>query len=152
MKFDTSLGTLWLDANEHALTTVSYTKISESKTANPVILEQAKEEILQFLDGQLTAFTVPYEFIYGTSFQQEVWHALAQIPYGKTCCYQDIAEQIQRPKAVRAIGQANRKNPLPIIIPCHRVIGKGGQLTGYSGSSAEGLAIKQQLLTVEQNE
>lgn len=151
MKFETSLGTLWLDANEQALTAVSYTEISESKIANQDILKQAKEEILLFLEGQLTIFTVPYEFTYGTAFQQEVWQALAQIPYGKTCCYQDIAEQIQQPKAVRAIGQANRKNPLPIIIPCHRVIGKSGQLTGYSGSSAEGLAIKQQLLTIELN-
>lgn len=151
MKFATSLGNLWLDANEQALTAVSYTEISESETANQHILNQAKEELLQFLAGDRTAFTIPYQFIYGTSFQQEVWQALAQIPYGKTCCYQDIAEQIQRPKAVRAIGQANRKNPLPIIIPCHRVIGKSGQLTGYSGSSAEGLGIKQQLLTIEQN-
>lgn len=151
MKFDTSLGILWLDANEQALTAVSYTELSESENANSNILNHAKEELLQFLAGDRTAFTVPYQFIYGTPFQQEVWQALAQIPYGKTCCYQDIADQIQRPKAVRAIGQANRKNPLPIIIPCHRVIGKSGQLTGYSGSSAEGLAIKQQLLTIEQS-
>ena len=151
MKFDTSLGILWLDANEQALTAVSYTELSESENANSNILNQAKEELLHFLAGDRTAFTVPYQFICGTPFQQEVWQALAQIPYGKTCCYQDIADQIQRPKAVRAIGQANRKNPLPIIIPCHRVIGKSGQLTGYSGSSAEGLAIKQQLLTIEQS-
>ncbi|MGM0214989.1 methylated-DNA--[protein]-cysteine S-methyltransferase [Enterococcus sp. AZ109] len=150
MKFDTSLGPLWLDANEHALTTVSYTELSESPTANSAILKQAKDEILAFLAGDLTNFTVPYEFTYGTSFQREVWQTLVEIPYGETCCYQEVAAKIGRSQAVRAIGQANRRNPLPIIIPCHRVIGKSGKLTGYTGSSSEGLAIKQQLLTIEQ--
>lgn len=149
MKFDTSLGPLWLDANEKALTAVSYHEISESKTANPTILKQAKEEILAFLAGERKSFTVPYELSYGTTFQQEVWQALSQIPYGETLNYQEVAKKIGRPQAVRAIGQANRRNPLPIIVPCHRVIGKNGQLTGYSGSSPEGLMVKQQLLELE---
>ena len=85
----------------------------------------------------------------GTTFQQEVWQALTAVPYGETCSYLAIAEKIHRPKAVRAIGQANRNNPLPIIVPCHRVIGKNGKLVGYSGSTEEGLKIKERLLAIE---
>lgn len=79
---------------------------------------------MEFLSGKRKSFDVPYTFELGTDFQKEVWSTLMTIPYGETCSYLDIAESIRRPKAVRAIGQANRNNPLPIIIPCHRVIGK----------------------------
>lgn len=152
MKFESSLGTIWLNADPHFLTQISYTPIDEHPLANQTLLLQAQTQILEYLNGERKAFDLPYTFEYGTVFQQEVWHALAKIPYGSTCSYQAVAESIQRPKAVRALGQANRKNPLPILIPCHRVIGKGGQLVGYSGSSAEGLKIKQQLLALENPE
>ncbi len=81
----------------------------------------------------------------GTQFQQQVWQALTQIPFGKTCRYMDIAQQIDRPKAVRAVGAANGRNPIPIIVPCHRVVGSDGSLTGF----AHGVAMKQALLTLE---
>ena len=81
----------------------------------------------------------------GTPFQQEVWDALLTIPYGETRTYKQIAEQIGRPKAVRAVGQALNRNPLPILFPCHRVIGSGGKLVGFAG----GLAEKQRLLEFE---
>lgn len=81
----------------------------------------------------------------GTDFQKSVWRALQQIPYGETRSYADLAEAIGRPTAVRAVGLANGANPLPIVIPCHRVIGKDGSLTGYGG----GLAIKEALLRLE---
>jgi methylated-DNA-[protein]-cysteine S-methyltransferase len=81
----------------------------------------------------------------GTEFQQLVWKALQTIPYGETRSYRDIAEQIGRPKLCRAVGMANHRNPITIIIPCHRVIGADGSLTGYGG----GLPLKQQLLNLE---
>ena len=81
----------------------------------------------------------------GTPFQKEVWRELCRIPYGKTASYQAIAEQLGKPKACRAVGMANGRNPLPIIIPCHRIIGKNGTLTGFGG----GLPVKRQLLELE---
>jgi len=81
----------------------------------------------------------------GTAFQKRVWQELQQIPFGQTACYGDIAERIGKPKASRAVGMANSKNPLPVIVPCHRVIGKDGSLTGFGG----GLDIKKQLLKLE---
>lgn len=91
------------------------------------------------------AFDLPCE-LKGTAFQREVWQALIRIPYGKTCSYGALAQQIQRPKAVRAVGAANGVNPIPIIVPCHRVIAADGSLHGFGG----GLALKQQLLQIEQ--
>lgn len=149
MKFDSILGTIWLDADQAALTTISYTPIDENPLANQEILQAAQNQLLEFLAGERKAFDIPYTFAYGTAFQQKVWQALTEIPYGETCSYLTIAEKIQNPKSVRAIGQANRNNPLPILIPCHRVIGKNGKLVGYSGSSEEGLKIKEQLLAIE---
>jgi methylated-DNA-[protein]-cysteine S-methyltransferase len=83
----------------------------------------------------------------GTPFQKEVWQELRKIPYGKTASYQAIAERLGRPRACRAVGMANGRNPLPIIIPCHRIIGKDGSLTGFGG----GLTVKQRLLDLERS-
>lgn len=149
MKFDTILGPIWLDADQAAITGISYTPIDENPLANQEILQTAKKQLLEFLAGERKDFDVPYAFTIGTDFQQKVWQALTEIPYGETCSYLTVAEKIQNPKAVRAIGQANRNNPLPILIPCHRVIGKNGKLVGYSGSREEGLIIKEQLLAIE---
>ncbi|OJG69487.1 methylated-DNA--protein-cysteine methyltransferase [Enterococcus phoeniculicola] len=113
---------------------------------NPHLI-QAKQELLAYFNKERTEFTVPLDILNGTPFQQAVWHALLTIPYGKTHSYLEVAEMIENPKAVRAIGQANRKNPLPIFIPCHRVIGINGQLTGYMGTS--GIELKKSLLLLE---
>ncbi|GIU19857.1 methylated-DNA--protein-cysteine methyltransferase [Shewanella sp. c952] len=107
-------------------------------------LKQAKNELLEYLAGERQLFTVALA-PQGTEFQQQVWYALSQLGYGSTCSYAHIAEQIGRPKAVRAVGTANGANPIAIIVPCHRVIGKNGALTGY----AYGLALKQKLLQLE---
>ncbi|GIU48099.1 methylated-DNA--[protein]-cysteine S-methyltransferase [Shewanella algidipiscicola] len=107
-------------------------------------LQKAKSEIEQYLLGKLTGFTVPLAPV-GTVFQHQVWQALLTQPYGKSCSYSDIAHVIDNPNAVRAVGSANGANHIAIIIPCHRIIGKSGTLTGY----AYGLEIKQQLLTLE---
>ncbi|GIP23841.1 methylated-DNA--[protein]-cysteine S-methyltransferase [Paenibacillus sp. J22TS3] len=102
------------------------------------------DEMKEYLRGRRTQFLAPLDF-HGTPFQVEVWNALRQIPYGKTCSYSEIAETIQRPGAVRAVGAAIGANPVLISVPCHRVIGKNGSLTGYRG----GLQMKTRLLEVE---
>ncbi len=107
-------------------------------------LKQAKNELLEYLAGERQLFSVALA-PQGTEFQQQVWRALSQLGYGSTCSYAHIAEKIGRPKAVRAVGTANGANPIAIIVPCHRVIGKNGTLTGY----AYGLALKQKLLQLE---
>lgn len=98
-------------------------------------------------DFDLDAFELPCALA-GTDFQREVWHALLRIPYGTTCSYGELARHIGRPKAVRAVGAANGANPLPIIVPCHRVLAADGSLHGFGG----GLDIKQQLLGLEQGQ
>ncbi|MEI5992808.1 methylated-DNA--[protein]-cysteine S-methyltransferase [Candidatus Enterococcus mansonii] len=149
MKIHAPFGPMWLDANNSGLTTISFTTIENHQTN--CFTEQAAAELEDYFLGKRTIFTVPLSIQIGTVFQQRVWQALYQIPYGQTRSYLDIAHAVNSPKAVRAIGQANSKNPLPIIIPCHRVIGKSGKLVGYLGSSEqEGLRIKKFLLQREQ--
>ena len=101
-------------------------------------------ELAPYVQGQLKQFTVPLSY-WGTPFQQAVWQALRHIPYGQTCSYSDVAHSIGKPAAVRAVGAAIGANPLQIVIPCHRVIGKGGALTGYRG----GIDMKSKLLELE---
>jgi O-6-methylguanine DNA methyltransferase len=115
-------------------------------TLNPEAspLPRAVEQLNAYLEGRLRAFDLPLD-LHGTPFQQSVWHAVARIPYGQTTTYGQIAAQIGRPNAARAVGAANGANPLPIVIPCHRVVGGNGALRGYGG----GLHIKQALLDLE---
>ena len=103
-----------------------------------------KDQILQYFSGQRTQFDLPMD-LKGTAFQQSVWQELSKIPYGKTVAYSYIAKEINNPKAVRAVGRAIGQNPLTIVIPCHRVIGKNGKLTGFRG----GLEMKEVLLALE---
>lgn len=108
------------------------------------LMELVKKEILEYFNGERTSFTIPLAPV-GTDFQQRVWQVLLQIPYGKTCSYKDVACAIGNEKASRAVGMANGKNPIIIIIPCHRVVQSDGFLGGYSG----GLPIKIALLERE---
>lgn len=108
------------------------------------LLRQAAQELQEYFAGRRKAFSVPLH-PHGTAFQKACWQALLQIPYGEVRSYQQQAQAIGNPKACRAVGMANHRNPLPIFIPCHRVVGKRGSLTGYAG----GLAIKEQLLNIE---
>ncbi len=112
---------------------------------HPVLLETEKQ-LLEYFKGERKEFSVPLDFI-GTDFQKQVWHTLLTIPYGETRTYGQIAEQLNNPKAVRAVGAANGKNPISIIAPCHRVIGASGSLTGFAG----GLENKAILLKLENN-
>ncbi|WP_123039539.1 methylated-DNA--[protein]-cysteine S-methyltransferase [Cohnella candidum] len=102
------------------------------------------EQLQQYLDGKRKVFELPVD-LRGTPFQVSVWQALARIPCGETRSYSDIAEAVGRPAAVRAVGMANGANPVPIVIPCHRVIGKNASLTGFAG----GLRVKEDLLNLE---
>jgi len=107
--------------------------------------EQILSEIHAYLRGELRDFTVPVD-LRGTIFQCDVWHAIATIPYGQTISYGELAAKINHPKATRAVGQATGANPVPIIVPCHRVIGSSGGLTGFGG----GLPLKERLLALAQ--
>lgn len=108
------------------------------------LLKEAHRQLDAYFDGRLKTFDLPY-LLEGTPFQQKVWRALCNIPYGTCITYGELAARIGDPKACRAVGMANGRNPLPVIVPCHRVIGSGGKLTGYTG----GLDIKTKLLQIE---
>ncbi len=108
------------------------------------LLQEVRRQLNAYFAGKLKVFDIPYS-LEGTPFQQKVWRALCDIPYGTCITYGELAKRIGDPKACRAVGMANGRNPLPIIVPCHRVIGSGGKLTGYTG----GLDIKTKLLQIE---
>ncbi len=112
--------------------------------AKTPLIEKAATQLDEYFDGKRRKFDLPLH-LPGTDFQRACWTALQTIPWGETRSYKDIALQIGNPKAVRAVGMANNRNPIPIIVPCHRVIGSDGSLTGYGG----GLPAKQYLLDIE---
>ncbi len=108
-------------------------------------LRSARDQLTAYLAGERRDFDFELAITGGSEFQRSVWRTLAEIPYGETISYAELARWIGRPQAVRAVGQANGANPLPIVLPCHRVIASGGGLGGYGG----GLALKRQLLDLE---
>ena len=122
----------------------SQSRPSVNKDLSPLI-EELHRELAAYFAGHLKKFNIPLK-LEGTPFQLEVWQALQAIPYGQTVSYADIAHAIRHPKAYRAVGLACHRNPIAIIVPCHRVIGKNKTLVGYGG----GLAMKQKLLALEE--
>lgn len=150
-RIPTPCGPLLLVINEQGLCHVDFCRsphpveVKENWQLDEAALAPYAEQFNAYFAGRLRTFELPLA-ARGTEFQQQVWQALTRIPYGQTRSYADIAETIGNPKAVRAVGAANGRNPLAIIVPCHRVIGRDGSLTGYAG----GLAIKQFLLNLEQ--
>ena len=110
------------------------------------LLQKCKVEFEMYFAGKLKEFTVPLKLI-GTDFRKKCWEALRTIPYGETISYKELAEKIGNPKACRAVGGANHHNPIVVIVPCHRVIGSGGNLTGFGG----GIDKKRILLELEKN-
>ncbi|MNP45229.1 Methylated-DNA--protein-cysteine methyltransferase [compost metagenome] len=114
--------------------------------ASKEALSTASQQLKEYFAGERRQFDLRLD-LQGSEFQRKVWNALLTIPYVETASYKDIAEMIGQPKAVRAVGGANNKNPIPIIVPCHRVIGSNGSLVGYGG----GLSIKESLLSLERN-
>ena len=107
-------------------------------------IHETYQQLSEYFQGKRKKFTIPLN-PQGTRFQKKVWKELLKIPYGTTCTYQEIAKKIGHPKAYRAVGNANHQNPIPILIPCHRVVGKNNKLTGYT----LGLPIKEYLLQLE---
>lgn len=140
----TSQGYIWMYANDTAITRVEFGNASTVQNPNAVS-DLAKTQMQDYLNGRLRQFDLPLA-PKGTVFQQLVWQQLLNIEYGKTASYLDIATAIYNPKACRAVGAANGKNPIAIVIPCHRIIGANGSLTGYAG----GLPRKSFLLALEQ--
>ena len=133
--------------NENVEELITWAKKRFSKHTlieDPLRLQPYVQELVEYLNKQREVFTCPID-VHGTPFQLDVWNALREIPYGKTYSYSDIAVLIEKPKSVRAVGTAIGANPLLITIPCHRVIGKNGKLTGFRG----GLEMKTELLTLE---
>ncbi|WP_088329394.1 methylated-DNA--[protein]-cysteine S-methyltransferase [Lacimicrobium sp. SS2-24] len=141
----TPLGLLAIRASEHHVQRIEFVDDEDTTPAAEPLLIEAKNQLQQYFDGQRRAFTLPLA-AQGTAFQQTVWQALTHIDYGQTASYAQIADAISKPKAVRAVGAANGRNPLAIVVPCHRIIGKDGSLTGYAG----GLTRKAWLLELEQ--
>jgi methylated-DNA-[protein]-cysteine S-methyltransferase len=144
--YDTNIGKLVIIDNGEAVTNIYFGAGTELKVnifESPLI-KKAYEQIDEYLRGEREIFDFKLE-PKGTEFQKKVWKALEQIPFGETRSYKDIAISIGNEKASRAVGMANNKNPLPIVVPCHRVIGANGKLVGYAG----GLDVKERLLELE---
>lgn len=145
----TTLGKLFLIADDEVLRAVCFGAISpkfaKAVARETTLLEQAALQIEEYLQGKRKKFSLPIA-LQGTDFQQKVWQELLNIPYGETRSYKQIAEKIGCPKGYRAVGMANNKNPIAIIVPCHRVIGQNKKLVGYAG----GIDIKEKLLKLEE--
>ena len=151
--FDTPIGTLRLVGDERRLERVDLPNTAvrqpdagwrERRSALPAALDAAKRQLVEYFDGTLRDFDLPLA-PHGTAFQCRVWEELRSISYGETISYGELARRIGKPTASRAVGAANGRNPLAIVVPCHRVIGADGTLTGYGG----GLPVKQALLALE---
>ncbi|MBN1783337.1 MAG: methylated-DNA--[protein]-cysteine S-methyltransferase [Alphaproteobacteria bacterium] len=146
------IGTLLLNGDEKGLRGLSIIcknrkiHIPQKWTKNDSFFEKERQELEDYFKGKQTKLNSNLQ-IEGTSFQKSVWHALQKIPYGKTASYKEIAEKINNPRAVRAVGMACNKNPIALLIPCHRIVGSNGKLGGFAG----GLEIKKFLLNLEQS-
>ena len=137
---------LYLVATETHLINIQFTQPQKALLQTTELLSMATIQLDEYIQGKRTTFSLPFKLT-GTPFQLAVWKELQNIPYGQTTSYKEIAQKINKPKAYRAVGMANNKNPLPIIIPCHRVIGSNGKLIGYAG----GLKLKNYLLELEKS-
>ncbi|MDP1742769.1 methylated-DNA--[protein]-cysteine S-methyltransferase [Polaromonas sp.] len=138
------LAGLWFDGQRHLPVELAGPVIWPANPDHPV-LQEVIRQLTDYFAGQRTQFDVPLDLAYGTAFQQSVWQALLKIPQGGTASYGEVSRRIGKPAAVRAVGAAVGRNPVSIIVPCHRVMGAGGALTGYAG----GLERKSALLQLE---
>lgn len=147
-KYISPIGPLHLYEESNFLTKISFKKLNDEhdkiQLNNSDFLKNVCIQLNQYFKGSRKEFQIPLK-INGTNFQKTVWKQLVKVEYGKTSTYKEIAQNSGSPKAYRAVGSANNKNPIPIIIPCHRIIGSSGKLVGYAG----GLSLKQKLLKIE---
>ncbi|MDR2571192.1 MAG: methylated-DNA--[protein]-cysteine S-methyltransferase [Oscillospiraceae bacterium] len=149
--YETEYGNILVESDGSAITKLKTTGKIKPTDIKPIgekrataLTDKAALQLREYFIGKRREFDLPLK-PHGTDFQRSVWNVLCDIPYGETRTYKQIAETINNPKACRAVGMANNKNPIWIIIPCHRVIGADGALTGYGG----GLEMKQRLLEIE---
>ena len=143
---DTPFGQMGLGQEEEALVRLYLpnTPMPRLISRETPLLKEAEEQLLAYCAGERKEFSLPFQFR-GTEFQKDVWQCLMKIPYGTVCTCKEVAAAVGKPKAFQAVGAAIGKNPLPVFVPCHRVLGIDGSLTGYAG----GLELKAQLLTLE---
>lgn len=141
---ESPIGVLKIEYNGNAITSLVKTSERFEQTDDLPIVVKLKKELDEYFIGKRKVFDLPLKFN-GTKFQEQVWNALLKIPYGETKTYKDIATAVGNYKASRAVGMANNKNNIIILIPCHRVIGSNGKLVGYAG----GLEVKEYLLKLE---
>ena len=154
-KIQSPVGKLALVANDKGLVAVLWENDKPErvrlegliKQDNHSVLIQAERQLSEYFTGRRNSFSVPLD-MRGTHFQRGVWEALLDIPFGETKTYGQLAKQLGNPQAARAVGAANGRNPISIIVPCHRVIGSSGKLTGFAG----GLEAKEQLLNMEREQ
>ena len=142
--YETVLGVVTFVEEGGALLAVTTHRSYEGVEQETALIKEAYQQLSEYLKGERKEFDLPLN-PKGTDFQKRVWRALCDIPYGETRSYKQIAEAIGNPKAVRAVGMANNRNPITIVVPCHRVIGADGKLVGYGG----GLEMKEFLLRLE---
>lgn len=145
MYLDTPIGFLQIEASDKGITMVKKVALPEHTLPGSKIVEACKIQLTEYFSRKRTAFDLPLDFNGKSEFMISVWDQLQKIPYGCTTSYSKIAQDINQPNAVRAVGLANKRNPIAIIVPCHRVIGKSGDLTGYF----YGLETKRGLLELE---
>ena len=144
-KYRTIIGPLFILENNGSIVGIS-NKVEgwQGTYKETEVIKETYRQLSEYFAGKRDSFDIPIK-TQGTDFQEKVWNALKQIPYGETRSYKEIAIEIGNPKAMRAVGMAHNRNPIMIVIPCHRVIGANGQLIGYGG----GLDVKEKLLTLE---
>ncbi len=146
--YETMIGKITITECDSQLMSIDFGEPSTTQLniVETPFIKEVHKELEEYFKGTRETFQLPLA-LKGTPFQQKVWQVLMTIPYGKTMTYKQVAEAIGNPKACRAVGMANNRNQIPIIIPCHRVIGSNGKLVGYAG----GLHIKEKLLEMEEN-
>lgn len=145
--YDTFIGRLGIAATPSGIHHIYFHKGDpELPLKETSLIKKAHIQLSEYFEGKRRVFDIPL-ILKGSEFQKSVWEQLKKVPYGECISYQDVAYAINNPKACRAVGMANNKNPIPIIIPCHRIIGKNGTLVGYGG----GLEIKEKLIYLEKS-
>lgn len=145
--YDSPIGKLWLSAENGKIVSLSFSGTQADAEITEPVLSKAMNQLSEYFAGKRKAFDLPLE-LHGTPFQKSVWNELVKIPFGRTETYGEIAAKIGKPKAARAVGMGCNRNPIAIIIPCHRVVGKNGSLTGFAG----GLDVKSKLIEHEKAE
>lgn len=142
---DSPMGPLTVASTERGIASIHFGgSLPDGAVSDPAANHETVEQLTQYFQGRRTRFELPLD-VEGTPFQKAVWNELLRIPYGETRSYGEIAKAVGRPGAARAVGMANHDNPIAVVIPCHRVVGRDGSLTGYAG----GLHLKAQLLSIE---